>query len=167
MRKVNYCVIEPYNRSDLSMTGKHKIKSLLGVWRSFWALFVFVVIYSLLPRYVLPPGRMYVYPRSFSVTSKPLNLTSGSSSSLSCLGFFCNRRLSMVPLYWSFSFSLCVDSEFLNRRSAFTSRYSKGLKASDALGPVTFSHWKCFFLFRGNKDVQTFWLSFGPWMGSA
>lgn len=51
----------------------------------------------------------------------------------------------MVPLYWSSSFSLCVDSEFLNRRSAFTSRNSKGLKGSDALGPVTFSSVKMFF----------------------
>lgn len=51
----------------------------------------------------------------------------------------------MVPLHWSFSFSLCVDSEILNRRSAFTSRNSKGLKASDALGPVAFSSVKMFF----------------------
>lgn len=45
---------------------------------------------------VLPPGRTYVYPRSFSDTNKPLNLTSGSSSSLSCLGFLWKRLLSMI-----------------------------------------------------------------------
>lgn len=47
---------------------------------------------------VLPPGRTYVYPRSFSDTRDPLNLTSGSSSSLSCFGFLWNRPLNMAPL---------------------------------------------------------------------
>lgn len=60
---------------------------------------------------VLPPGRMYVYPRSLSDTSKPLNLTSGSSSSRSCLGFLWNRPLSMAPLVLSAVGSLsCLPS---------------------------------------------------------
>lgn len=48
---------------------------------------------------VLPPGRTYVYPRSLSDTSEPLNRTSGSSSSLSCLGFLRNRPLSMTSAF--------------------------------------------------------------------
>lgn len=63
-----------------TMHGDMKTCSVPGVWT------------------VLPPGRTYVYPRSLSDTSEPLNRTSGSSSSLSCLGFLRNRPLSMTPV---------------------------------------------------------------------
>lgn len=96
------------------------------------------------PRWVLPPGRMYLYPRSFSDTSKPLNLTSGSSSSLSCFGFLWNRRLSMVPLDWNSSCRLFVTSKFPNQCSASTFRNSKGVKSGDAWRCVTFSSVKVF-----------------------
>lgn len=66
---------------------------------------------AFISRLVLPPGRMYVYPRSFSDTSKPLNLTSGSSSSLSCFCFLWNRPLSMVPLC-SIRFSFSINVRF-------------------------------------------------------
>lgn len=66
----------------------------------FWYVIHWYVIYlrstSMAIWRFLPPGGMYRYPRSLSVTSNPLNLTSGSSCSLSCLGFLSNRPLSMI-----------------------------------------------------------------------
>lgn len=119
---------------------------------NFWYVihwYVWYVIYlrstSMAIWRFLPPGGMYRYPRTLSVTSNPLNLTSGSSCSLSCLGFLSNRPLSMISQYshspvmmfpLSVSPQLKSCSELILKSSA--SNYLSGQKMPNAMLPFLF-----------------------------